>query len=443
MSLGSIEELIVFGVGNGYIVRESNQISYPREGKSYSADPEERVRAAVYVWLRQRHPNSTIRIEENQHDLRCTDLGLDMLIECKAVYQDSQDQLRSYLADVGLDQGYFACESADGQLVLEKVDRIYPCQPHLPQPHRPVVVSLINLKGGVGKTTLLIAIAEILASELGKRCLVVDLDPQTNATILLIHQNAWKRKDDAGETLYQLFASRLHPEHTVSFDIQKAVVHKVSNVAGGITNLDLLPSSIRLIDIQDEVRNIGGGVVSPAGALNAAISPVLNQYDVVMIDCPPSLGLVTINGFWISDFCLVPVVPDYLSTWGLPQIIRGVKRFNEQTVRATPLRLLGVVINMRRRVNLHQTVSDRLRAGDFTDGVADLVFQTEIPLTVGAAGNIPMGQDPDRDVPEDEFPSLFGSLNSKYRHGGLFHTYRAIADELIHRCNTMLGRDVL
>lgn len=441
MSLGSIEELIVFGVGSGYLVRESNQISYPREGKSYSADPEERVRAAAYVWLRQRHPNSTIRIEENQHDLRCTDLGLDMLIECKAVYQDSQDQLRSYLADVGLDQGYFAYGAADDQVHLKEVKREYPSQSPTPQLHEPVVVSLINLKGGVGKTTLLIALAEILTCEHGKRCLVIDLDPQTNATVLLIHQTAWKRRDDAGQTLHQLFADKR--DGTRTFDIDKAIVHNVSNVAGGIAGLDLLPSSLGLVGIQDDIRTFGGTVVSPASFLNEVISPVLTQYDVVLIDCPPSLGVVTLNGFWISDFCLVPVIPDYLSTWGLPQVIAGINQFNSQSRKA--IRPLGIVINMKRQTDLHRTVSGRLRTGSFQGVDANLVFQAEVPLRTGAAGIVPIGPDPDpeTDVDEDGFGRLFGTLNQKYGYTGLYNTYKVITDEFIHRCNTMIGKDVL
>lgn len=435
--LGNTEELLEAGVRDGFLVVESERIRYPLEEKSYSADPEERVRAAVYVWLRRRYPGSTIRLEENRHDLRCTDVGLDMLIECKAGYQGSQDQLRSYLADAGLDRGYFAYEAADGQVQLDEVERTYPAQAPTPQPHKPVVVSLINLKGGVGKTTLLIAIAEILAHEHGKRCLVIDLDPQTNATILLIPQSAWKRKDEAGETLYQLFADRV--QGSKKFDIGKAIIHGVSNVAGGIEKLGLLPSSIRLIEIQDQIPNIGGTVVAPASLLNEIISPVLPNYDVVIIDCPPSLSVVTLNGFWISDFCLAPVIPDYLSTWGLPQVIGRIDRFNVESNKN--LRLMGIVINMRRRTNLHDTVSDRLKKGNFKGVAPELLFQTEIPHTVRAELNVPMEED-EVGSSEEAFRSSFSTLKQKYA-AGLYYVYNEITNEFVHRCNTMLGREVL
>jgi len=96
--LGSTEELLVAGVRDGFLTRESDRVGYPLEGKSYRANPEERVRAALYAWLRRRYPDAAIRLEENRHDLRCTDLGLDMLIECKARHLDSQEQLRTHLA---------------------------------------------------------------------------------------------------------------------------------------------------------------------------------------------------------------------------------------------------------------------------------------------------------------------------------------------------------
>src|SRR5580765_3034071 len=95
-----------------------------------------------------------------------------------------------------------------------------------------VVTSVINLKGGVGKTTLTIALAHYLAGEHGKRVLVIDLDPQTNATIALVNERRWRERDQAGQTLYQLFRDELDKTHL--FSAREAILTRVSNVGGGI-----------------------------------------------------------------------------------------------------------------------------------------------------------------------------------------------------------------
>src|SRR4051794_26834139 len=85
----------------------------------------------------------------------------------------------------------------------------------------PIVVSLINLKGGVGKTTTTVQLAECLVSEFGKRVLVIDLDPQTNATISLIDETKWEALNNAGQTIAQLFLDKL--ENTTKFNLTSAV----------------------------------------------------------------------------------------------------------------------------------------------------------------------------------------------------------------------------
>ena len=183
----------------------------------------------------------------------------------------------------------------------------------------PTVTSIINLKGGVGKTTITLALAHFLTLEHHKRVLVIDLDPQTNATVCLIPEREWQRRDEAGSTLYQLFADAVKGTHR--FDADAAIVRDVSNIAGGIKGLDLLPSSLRLIKVQDRVTQITDFETyerGPIFALRDALAEFLPYYDHILLDCPPSLGVVTLNGLAISDSYLVPVVPDILSVLGIP-----------------------------------------------------------------------------------------------------------------------------
>jgi chromosome partitioning protein len=247
-----------------------------------------------------------------------------------------------------------------------------------------VVTSIINLKGGVGKTTLTLALAHYLAGEHGKRVLVIDLDPQTNATIALVTERRWRERDQAGQTLYQLFKDQI--ENTRLFSAQEAILTRVSNVGGGIPGLDLLPSSIRLHRIQDRITKVAdldtfrGG---PVYALREALRDTLQQYDHVLIDCPPNLGVITLNGIAISRYFLIPVVPDILSTLGVPLVLDRMADF---ALRAQhEIFGLGIVVSRFRAASrLHkQTVMSMRR--DAIPGIHPPIFNSIITEDVGVA----------------------------------------------------------
>ena len=188
------------------------------------------------------------------------------------------------------------------------------------------IISIINLKGGVGKTTTTVQLAECLASEFSKKVLVIDLDPQTNATIALIGEDKWQEVTKLKQTLFHLFHDKL--EKTSNFKIKEALLSSVSNLK--LQSLSLLSSSIDLIDIQDHITDLPkktGYAVNPMEVLKTAIYNELNQFDYVLIDCPPNLGFITRNGIEISDYYLIPTIPDILSTYGIPQIIRKIQDF--------------------------------------------------------------------------------------------------------------------
>ncbi|TKJ26704.1 MAG: hypothetical protein CEE41_01730 [Hadesarchaea archaeon B3_Hades] len=284
------------------------------------------------------------------------------------------------------------------------------------------VISTINLKGGVGKTQMSIALAEFLAMNHGKRVLLIDLDPQTNATVALMSQTDWLAKDQRGETLLQLFKDQL--EKTSNFDINRAIVKRASNVGGGILNLDLLPSSLGLIGIQDSLPLISAGrfhVVSPVTVLKDAVSDVLNDYDFVLIDCPPNLGIITLNGIYISDYYLIPCIPDILSTYGIPQILSRMSSFNRDAkANVSPL---GIVISMyRAQSRLHQTTVPLLRQRASlspTDANwVPRVFDTIIPLTVRVSESA-------------DFSASVNTLKQKYGYARVYDNYANLTEELL------------
>jgi chromosome partitioning protein len=281
----------------------------------------------------------------------------------------------------------------------------------------PYVTSVINLKGGVGKTTITLALAHFLALEHQKRVLVIDLDPQTNATVCLISEDEWKSRDDNGRTLYQLFADQVKGSRR--FDADAAIVRDVSNVGGGVKGLDLLPSSLRLIKVQDRVTQITDLETyerGPLFALRDALKEYLPYYDHVLIDCPPALGVVTLNGLAISDSYIVPVVPDILSVLGIPPILDRVEHFGRATKRN--IRALGIVISkMRAQTILHNEMERRLRE-DFVERRFPPVFQTVVPEStrIAEAANV---------------MAPVNTLQQKYGNGGPYEELSMLTREYL------------
>lgn len=281
----------------------------------------------------------------------------------------------------------------------------------------PTVTSIINLKGGVGKTTMTLALAHFLTIEHRKRVLVIDLDPQTNATVCLMPENEWKERDESGRTLYQLFADQVKGSHR--FNADAAIVRDVSNVGTGIKGLDLLPSSLRLIKVQDRVTQITDLETyerGPLFALRDALAEFLPYYDHVLIDCPPSLGVVTLNGLAISDSYIIPVVPDILSVLGIPPILDRVEHFGQRTRRN--IRALGIVISkMRAQTILHNEMERRLRE-DFVDRRFPPVFRTVIPEStrIAEAANV---------------MAPVNTLQQKYGNGGPYDELQALTQEYL------------
>jgi chromosome partitioning protein len=280
-----------------------------------------------------------------------------------------------------------------------------------------VVTSIINLKGGVGKTTLTIALAHYLAGEHAKRVLVVDLDPQTNATIALVNERRWRERDQAGQTLYQLFKDQLDGTHL--FSAQEAIMTRVSNVAGGVPGLDLLPSSIRLHRIADKVTKIADldtFRTGPTYALREAIREMLPHYDHVLIDCPPNLGIITLNGIAISRYFLIPVVPDILSTLGVPLVLDRMADF---ALRAQhEIFGLGIVVSRFRPTSkLHKQTVMSMRH-DAIPGIHPPIFNTIITEALEVAEAA--------DIEEN-----VGSLRQKFGGNGPHRQFSALADEYL------------
>jgi chromosome partitioning protein len=276
------------------------------------------------------------------------------------------------------------------------------------------VISFINLKGGVGKTTTCVAVGEMLAGEFRKKVLVIDLDPQTNATTMLMGEEAWLARDEKGHTLAALFSDALKDDPDErEFDLDEALVANASPVRE-VRKLDLLPSSLRLIDVQDRLFSIPRGQyysANPVELLQRATKRIIDDYDYVLIDCPPNLGIITLNGLRFSQGFVIPTIPDVLSTYGIPQILKRVEGFGDEL--QTSIEPYGIVISKFRAAStVHNATVRRLRDDDRVH-----VFDTIVREA--------------NDISASAEHVQVQTLRQRYGYQGAFKAYRDLTTEIM------------
>ena len=250
---------------------------------------------------------------------------------------------------------------------------------------RAIVVA--NQKGGVGKTTTAINLAACLA-EAGQKVLAIDMDPQGNMT-----SGLGVEKDAIENTVYELLLG----ECTAEECIQKNIIDNLSVIG---SNINLSAAEIELIG-QEEKEYI----------LQKAIAPVRNEYDFIIIDCPPSLSMLTINSMCLADTVLVPIQCEYYALEGLTQLIHTINLVQE---RLNPsLEMEGVVFTMYdARTNLSLQVVENVK-----NNLEQTIYKTIIPRNVRLA----------------EAPSYGMPINLYDTKSAGAESYRLLAEEVIHR----------
>lgn len=202
-------------------------------------------------------------------------------------------------------------------------------------------VSLINMKGGVGKSTLAVNLAWQFAAMHNwlKKVLVVDLDPQFNASQYLLGQTGVKEiLDKAKPTVWDIFEqlTRTPDKGRPKALDPTSVIHNVITFHGG-SRIDLIPSRLELAY---SLRN----PAQKEQLLSKLISKIDDQYDLILVDCAPTESFLTMAAYLATDYILVPVKPEYLSTIGLPLLIRSMEEFHAHH-EDHHLELTGIVFN--------------------------------------------------------------------------------------------------
>ena len=223
------------------------------------------------------------------------------------------------------------------------------------------VIALTNQKGGVGKTTTAVNLGVCLSKQ-GKKVLLVDADAQANLTMSL----GYPRPDDLPISLATIMQDIIDDK---PFDVQKGILHHSEGV-------DLLPSNIELSGL--EVRLINA--ISRERVLTACINEVKKNYDYVLIDCMPSLGMLTINALAAADSVVIPTQPHYLSAKGLELLLRSVSKVRRQI--NPHLRIDGILMTMvMPRTNISKEVTALVRSAY---GQNIKVFDAQIPHSIRA-----------------------------------------------------------
>ncbi len=183
-------------------------------------------------------------------------------------------------------------------------------------------VSFINFKGGVGKTTLCVEIAASLAHKFNENVLIIDLDPQTNATLSLMPEAKWETHSKTNGTLRDFFDSCLT---NAPFDLAKTLVRTPVQYGGRLTKLDLIPSHIELFGMDLRLATkFGHDNLKAKLFLKKALAAFQDKYTYIFIDCPPNLYLATQNGLFASDYYVIVALAEYLSTLGIAHIQKSV-----------------------------------------------------------------------------------------------------------------------
>jgi cellulose biosynthesis protein BcsQ len=258
------------------------------------------------------------------------------------------------------------------------------------------VIATVNMKGGVGKTTLTVNLATCLAKQHGFKVLVVDLDTQISATLSLVPPQDFAKIRREKKTISYLVSKVLKPNYRYKFNIEDTITRDVCWVKG----LDLLSGDIDIYDeflvsekLHEETTtnpntdfiDVWNGFES--SLIKEILAPVLDQYDFIILDCAPGYNLLTRSGIMSSNYYIMPARPEPLSLVGMQLLERRIAKLREAhegDANSLQSSLLGVVFILSGST-LFARYYDQVMQRVNQDFSPEKVFQTRIPMDVNVA----------------------------------------------------------
>ncbi len=251
-----------------------------------------------------------------------------------------------------------------------------------------VVIGIVNQKGGVGKTTTAVNVAASIGA-MGKKVLLIDFDPQGNATT-----GFGIRKKTLESTTYEVIMGLSRPQETI--------------VATKYKNVSVMPATSKLCEAELQLAS----VEQRNHQLRKVVLQVKDNYDIIIIDCLPSLGILALNALVACDKIIVPMVCEHFALEGLAQLIQTVKKVKKVN---KSLQIMGIAFTMidKRLVSANEVMRDVKK--NFS---SDLIFNTEIPRNVRITEAQSHGE-----------PIIYFDKNSKGADA-----YKRLAKEIAERC---------
>jgi chromosome partitioning protein len=215
------------------------------------------------------------------------------------------------------------------------------------------VISFVNMKGGVGKTTCAVNLATYLARDHGLRVLLVDLDPQTNASLSVLTEKAWEKWQDEHGTMADVLEVQWKKKHAEHLKFKECIIH---DVLPEVPGLDLVPSHLSLTFLDLDLAARPGR----ERIFGRKLEKVRNNYDLILCDCAPNLMTGTQNALYASDCYCIPMQPDFLSAIGLSLLQDRLVYLKKEL--EFKIRCLGVIFTrVRHWIRYHAETMERLR----------------------------------------------------------------------------------